>query len=147
MKKLIKLYLKAYLIGLLYFVIIFLFSHLKNTNGFQNEIVIWDWVNLFNLIFFYPWAFYFSQVKLKKGKQNQKNKSFVRRSFEKNGESFAQIQYAPAWSTHGSDDFLFSMIGSLFKYFFIYLIAPILGIFGAFTYYQIKQLSSKKKEG
>ncbi|AMV63475.1 Hypothetical protein ADU72_0645 [Pediococcus damnosus] len=39
------------------------------------------------------------------------------------------------------------MIGSLFKYFFIYLIAPILGIFGAFTYYQIKQLSSKKKEG
>ena len=123
MRKTVKKYLIPLILGAIYFGIVFLFIHMGKASSISYKIGSYDVFNLLNYLFLFPKAYLIVNRYYKKTHRTHKNKSNIRKAFEKNGESFAQIQYAPAWSSHGGNDFLFDTIVQFFLYLLTYFLS------------------------
>ena len=123
MRKTVKKYLIPLILGAIYFGIVFLFIHMGKASSISYKIGSYDVFNLLNYLFLFPKAYLIVNRYYKKTHRTHKNKSNIRKAFEKNVESFAQIQYAPAWSSHGGNDFLFDTIVQFFLYLLTYFLS------------------------
>lgn len=112
--------------GAAYFGIVFLFIHVGKVSGFSYKIRPYDILNLLNYLVLFPKAYFIVNEHYKKIHRIHNNKSNIRKAFEKNGESFAQMQYAPAWNSHGGTDFLFEAVVQFFLYFLTYLLSVLI---------------------
>lgn len=126
MRKILKKYLIPTILGAVYFGIVFLFIHVDKVSGISYKISQYDVLNLLNYLFLFPKAYLIINEYYKQTHTIHKDKSNMRKAFEKNGESFAQMQYAPAWSSHGGNDFLFEVIVHFFIYLLTYLLAVLI---------------------
>ncbi len=126
MRKIIKKYLIPLILGASYFGVVFLFIHVGKVSGISYQIGPYDVLNLLNYLFLFPKAYLIVNKYYKRTHRTHKNKSNIRKAFEKNGESFAQMQYAPAWSSHGGNDFLFEAVVQFFLYFLTYLLSVLI---------------------
>ncbi|HAT55185.1 MAG TPA: hypothetical protein DCW31_08115 [Lactobacillus sp.] len=94
----------SYLLGLIFFAFFTLIAHLKPAGGLDTHLLVFDYVNLLNLILLYPFAR--NGVRkwrlARRAHKNTDSRGFIRRGYDEHGESFAQMEYNSAWASQGA---------------------------------------------
>jgi hypothetical protein len=117
---------KVYLLSGFYFVCFFIFLHLKQISGLDLNLHPFDVINLCIFLITFPVTKIVQSRNKTKKTDKPLPKSNIRKKYEDHGESFAQIQYSPAWSSHGLGNESGEWIFLLFKNGLIYIISPLI---------------------